>query len=247
MVRKITTEEFIQRSRKIHGDKYDYSKTIYEGSHCNVLIICYDHGEFIQKAHNHIGKKYGCRKCVFKKQTLTNDEFIKRCKNIHGDKYDYSKVNYTSIYDKVIIICKKHGEFEQIANKHVNSKQGCPKCSNSGFSRIAIEWLQEVEKTKKIKLRHALHKQGEYRINYKDHNGKNKYYFIDGYHVATKTVYEFHGDRWHGNPNKFHPDDVNPVSKVTYGMLMKNTLHKELRLRNMGYKYVCIWESEYNK
>ena len=59
---------------------------------------------------------------------LTNDEFIKKAKKVHGDKYDYSKSNYISVHDKISIICKKHGIFYQTPNSHVSDNHGCPKC-----------------------------------------------------------------------------------------------------------------------
>jgi hypothetical protein len=58
---------------------------------------------------------------------LTQEEFIKRSKAVHGNKYDYSKVNYINKTSKVTIICPIHGEFEQKAEDHY-SGHGCKKC-----------------------------------------------------------------------------------------------------------------------
>jgi len=55
---------------------------------------------------------------------LTQDEFLKRCKKIHGDKYDYSLVDYKKSHIKIKIICKKHGIFEQLPYQHTNG-HGC--------------------------------------------------------------------------------------------------------------------------
>lgn len=127
---KITTEEFIEMAIKIHGKKYDYSKTIYRSKNKKVTIICKIHKEFEQTPSNHLMGR-GCAKCgkinASNERRLTTKEFIKRSKKIHGNKYDYSKVIYTSIDKKVIIICKEHAEFEQIANGHLQG-QGCPLC-----------------------------------------------------------------------------------------------------------------------
>jgi hypothetical protein len=60
---------------------------------------------------------------------LTQDVFIQRAKEKHGDKYDYSKVDYKNKDSKVTIICPIHGEFEQIANSHMRGI-GCVKCSH---------------------------------------------------------------------------------------------------------------------
>ena len=61
---------------------------------------------------------------------LTNDEFIAKSKNIHGEKYNYSQVEYKTSHSKIKIICSIHGTFEQTANQHLNGS-GCSKCSNN--------------------------------------------------------------------------------------------------------------------
>jgi hypothetical protein len=122
----LTTEEFIKRAREVHGDKYDYSKVEYVNNHSKVCIICPEHGEFWQIPANHLNG-CDCPKCKnnFKKNT---EEFIKRAREVHGDKYDYSKVNYINNRTKVCIICPEHGEFWQTPNKHL-SGQHCPYCT----------------------------------------------------------------------------------------------------------------------
>ena len=75
---------------------------------------------------------------------------------------------------------------------------------------------------------------------------KKKIYFADGYDPKTNTVYEFHGDFWHGNPKFYDPRENNPVSKKKFWQLMKNTLHKEIIIRKLGYNYKCIWEYQYD-
>lgn len=127
----MSTEQFIEKACKIHGNKYDYSKTIYKGYSKKVCIICPTHGEFLQIANNHINGE-GCPKC--KNEKLRKDRamsllnFIERAKEIHKDKYDYSKVEYVNTNKKVCIICPIHGEFWQIPNQHL-SGSGCIKCS----------------------------------------------------------------------------------------------------------------------
>lgn len=126
-----TTDDFIRQAKIIHGDKYDYSKTEYNGKDEFVTIICPIHGEFQQKAVYHLMGR-GCIKCGRDanrlKQRYTNEEFIKMLKEIYGDEYDYSKVNYKGSQYKITLICPKHGEFERIANELINKKRGCPHC-----------------------------------------------------------------------------------------------------------------------
>ena len=126
-----TTEQFIEEAKRIHGDKYDYSKVKYIDGHTKVCIICPKHGEFWQEACKHVThKKSGCPICAKERQRLTTEEFIRRAKEVHGDKYDYSKTEYVNQKTKVCIICPKHGEFWQLPYGHLEGK-GCPKCVNN--------------------------------------------------------------------------------------------------------------------
>lgn len=117
---------FIEKSNEIHHFKYDYSKTNFINSSTKVCIICPEHGEFWQLPHSHLYGQ-GCPKC--KGRTLSLNEIINKANEIHNHKYDYSKVIFNKMHDKVTIICPIHGEFEQTLSKHISKKQGCPKCS----------------------------------------------------------------------------------------------------------------------
>lgn len=132
MPRKLTREIFIERARKIHGDKYDYSKVVYVNNSTFVTIICPEHGEFSQRPSVHL-RGGECPICGRKKcdenRRLGTEKFIKKAREIHGDKYDYSKVVYVSAHEKVIIICSIHGEFLQTPTAHLSGK-GCKLCAN---------------------------------------------------------------------------------------------------------------------
>ena len=97
-----TIEEWIEKARKVHGDKYDYSKVKYIDSKSKVCIICPIHGGFEQTPHNHLGGQ-GCPTCG--KCIPTKEEWIAEARKVHGDKYDYSKVDYVNSRTKVCIIC----------------------------------------------------------------------------------------------------------------------------------------------
>lgn len=129
---KNTKEEFINKANKVHGNKYDYSLVDYKNSKTPVIIICPEHGQFTQTPTAHLSGQ-GCTKCYREKQSvLFRDSakiFIEKAKQIHGDKYDYSKVNYVNNNTKVTIVCPIHGEFKQTPGHH-KSGQGCPKCGN---------------------------------------------------------------------------------------------------------------------
>lgn len=121
-----TTNKYIIKAKKVHGDKYDYSKTNYIGSNEKVNIICPTHGNFKQIAYLHLSGS-GCPKCA-KNNKYTIDDFISKSKLVHGDKYDYSLVNYISNNTKVKIICPIHGIFEQQPVLHY-SGHGCTNCA----------------------------------------------------------------------------------------------------------------------
>ena len=125
---KLTTSEFIKKAKKIYGDKYDYSNVVYKNSNTKVTIVCPVHGEFEQRASNHL-LGVGCPSCGGNKK-LTTKEFIKRAKERHSSKYDYSKVDYKNTAAKVCIICPDHGEFYQKPCLHLQG-YGCPKCGGS--------------------------------------------------------------------------------------------------------------------
>ena len=124
-MKRLTTEEFIEKAKEIHGDKYDYSKVEYINNKTKVCIICPKHGEFWIKPNTHLTMHIGCPIC--KRKIYNIESFINESKKVHGDKYDYSKVNYINSQTKVCIICPEHGEFWQNPNNHING-QGCPKC-----------------------------------------------------------------------------------------------------------------------
>lgn len=128
--RKLDSKEFIQKLKEVHKNKYDYSLSEYNGFHDNIIIICKTHGKFSQKASFHLHGS-GCPKCSLeknkKKLTFTTASFIKKAKKVHKDLYVYSLVKYEKSHEKVEIICKTHGKFEQRPYCHLQG-QGCPEC-----------------------------------------------------------------------------------------------------------------------
>lgn len=137
---KLNTKEFIRKSKLVHGDTYDYSHTAYVSSKQKVVIVCSVHGEFKQAPTDHLTGK-GCLKCGLeatrKSKIIDWCEVARRINDVHGDIYDYSLVNYERMCAQVSIICKVHGPFSKTLDKHINNKEGCPKCSphgNGGFN-----------------------------------------------------------------------------------------------------------------
>ena len=135
-----TTEQFIAEAKLVHGDKYDYSNVSYINNSTPVKIYCLKHQyEFSQIPSDHLSGK-GCPKCgnerIAESRRSNTAEFIEKAKKIHNNTYDYSKVDYHSDCEPVIIICKKHGEFYQTPNNHLNGK-GCKQC--------AIEYTKNIQ------------------------------------------------------------------------------------------------------
>jgi Uri superfamily endonuclease len=235
--KNITTEEFIEKSKKIHGDLYDYSKVNYIFGHNEIIIVCKIHGEFQQKPRNHING-HGCSKCGGNLQYNTED-FIKKSILVHGDKYDYSKVDYKKCDEKVIIICKIHGEFQQNPVHHYITGCGCPKCANKMYSKMQILWLDFLSKFHNIHILHALN-DGEFLI-------PNTNYKADGYCKENNTIYEFHGDFWHGNPKIYKGIEINKITNCTYNELYEKTLIRENKIKELGYNLKTIWENDWKK
>lgn len=152
----IGQEEFIRRAISVHGDEYDYSKTIYINQRTKVEIVCHKHGSFFQYPQSHISRKHGCPICGIEKQKVSSilsskkrriskNEFIDRANIKHNYKYDYSNVcNDITTTTKVSIICPRHGVFEQTVNGHLSGK-GCIKCKYNTMTNDEF-----VEKAKAV-------------------------------------------------------------------------------------------------
>jgi hypothetical protein len=166
------------------------------------------------------------------------DMFSIKAKQAHGDKYDYSKVEYVNTNKKVIIICSIHGDFEQIPKSHYKG-HGCRKCNNCGYSKAQILWLNFIATYNNIYIQHA-ENDGEYII-------PTTKYKADGYCHETNTIYEYHGSYWHGDPNIYDKNEINKVNKKTFGELYANTQKKEQIIKDMGYNLVVIWEINWIK
>ena len=136
---RIIVEDLLNKYRKIHNNKYDYSKVKYTGCSENIEIMCPIHGTFFQKAIYH--QKHGCPKCgnVYRKNTT---DFMSEAKIIHNGKYNYDKSIYVNNKTKLLIECVKHGYFTQSPNSHLKGR-GCPICKESTGEKIIRNYLQE--------------------------------------------------------------------------------------------------------
>lgn len=131
--KRMSAAEFIVRALVVHSGKYSYEKTKYTVSVEKVTVTCPEHGDFEIIAGTHIYRGSGCPKCSSARM-LTTEEFIERARLLHGDAYDYSKVEYRGYDVFITIVCPKHGDFIQTPDSHLQGK-GCRLCANVGPSK----------------------------------------------------------------------------------------------------------------
>ena len=216
--RGLNTNEIVSMFRKRHGDKYDYSKVIYSKMHEKLCIICPKHGEFFQTPSKHLlGQK--CPKCAIEmraeEKNIGNEEFIRRAREIYGDKYIYADTKYTKMEEKVKVICPKHGEFWQKPYDHLHG-HGCPKCGlimSKGENEI-YEYVCKL-----------IGKENVERSNRTVLDG----YEIDIYIPSIQIGIEYNGLKWHSE--KF---------KNRYYHLTKTN-----EANRKGVKLIHIFEDEY--
>ena len=143
-MRKKTLAEFINEAKKAHGDKYDYSHVVYKGALNKVCIICPEHGEFWMTPSNFL-RGGNCPRCGIMEKRSNKERFVAKCREMYGNYYDYSKVNYIHSKEKVCVICPEHGEFWVTPNAHMRGSR-CPVCY--GTPKKTTE--QFIEQARKV-------------------------------------------------------------------------------------------------
>lgn len=145
---------FIKKANKIHNHKFDYSKSIYIDAKTKLDIICTKHGVFSQRPNDHLSGR-GCPKCKIEKtkangfKPLSQKQFLSRCFEIHGKKYDYRKTCYQTQHHKITITCFQHGDFDQLPFAHL-SGQNCPKCAWEQKSNKISNTLEKAKKSSRL-------------------------------------------------------------------------------------------------
>jgi hypothetical protein len=158
------------------------------------------------------------------------EEFVIRAKNIHGDIYEYNEDDYSGSCQKVTIKCPKHGYFKQIGKNHLRGAI-CGRCSNFS-SKMENRWLDTLN----------IYDRQRY-IPLRPHRKRGA--IVDGFDEKSNTVYQFHGDFWHGNPSFYDPDDWNPRTDCSYGTLYAATLFLDSLIIKAGYNLIVMWEAEW--
>ena len=148
----MNTEEFINKAKEVHGDKYDYSKVEYINCKTKVCIICPIHGEFWQSPEKHINRCQGCGKCADEQNSEKNkykfEDFLKLAYEKFGDKFKYNDKNYINFHTECQIICPTHGKIDVVPYNHIHSKYGCRKCAYEAISNSKCDTKQTfIEKS----------------------------------------------------------------------------------------------------
>lgn len=227
----LSLDIFITKAKTIHNNKYGYEQVNYLNAHSKVTIICPAHGDFEQLANSHL-QGHGCPLCKRHKlshdRRFTKEEFLEKAKEIHSDKYDYSKVIYANSQIKVTIICPKHGKFEQIPNSHL-AGHGCSKCYNEGIS-------ERIKYSNKDFIKLAKEK----------HNNYYNYFNTNYKHSQTKVciICPDHGEFWQTPANHLAGNGC-PICNSSKGeqaikyILDKHNISykREYRIPDQDYKF----------
>jgi hypothetical protein len=130
-----TLDEFLSAAKRVHGNRYDYSKVEYKGQGQPVCVVCFEHGDFYVSPSNHIHNKHNCYKCSLiargSKRRKSHSQFIVDAIAAHGELYDYSKTVYQTNQTKITVTCNNHGDFECSPRDHLGARSGCPRCKSS--------------------------------------------------------------------------------------------------------------------
>jgi hypothetical protein len=142
---RYSMEIFIEKAKKVWGDKYTYENSKYIKSDIPIAITCKNHGDFYPTPNNFLMGS-SCQKCAYKengeKSRYTTEEFILKAMKKHKNIYSYEKAKYVTSDIKITITCSKHGDFEQNPAGHI-SGQGCPKCRFSKGELMILDYLEK--------------------------------------------------------------------------------------------------------
>lgn len=225
--RRLNSDKFIKSVKAIHGNKYDYSNTVYITARNKINIICPMHGIFKQRPYDHLNGS-GCPKCVGL-NIKTNGEFINESKKIFENKFEYNNTKYVSSRSHVIITCKLHGDFNVTPNNHLSKQQGCPICKESkgeekisnALKKMNIPFIQEktfqncIGKRRKLPFDFYLPKQNLV-IEY---DGKHHFEVVDAF----------------GGEKGF--DEIQQNDKIKNRFLIENNI-KLLRIPYIQYENI---------
>lgn len=237
MSKKLTTEEFAKKAKEIHGDKYDYSLVDYKGYDKKIKIICSTHGVFEQSPDSHL-RGQACPVCGKEKLSMLfsfpQEQLIKRAKEIHGDKYDYSLVDYKNNKTKIKIICPIHGIFEQVPVNHLRGS-GCPICNESHGEKKISKWLNDNG--------YFLNKDYFREFKFKDLKSKNNVCLRFDFYIPKKNLLiEYQGEQHY---KSFDFSKMKRAETEKFHSLQENDRLKRNFCKERNIKELEIMFSEY--
>ena len=211
-----TKKQFIQKAKKIHGNKYDYTKSKYKNYHTRLKIYCNKCKKYFwQIPLNHLKGK-GCWKCSPSRRR-TKEKFIKQAKIIHGNKYTYNQINYKNNNTKIKIYCKKCKKyFYQSPSNHLNGK-GCKRCAGTNLQTEIYDYIHIITQEE---------------ILYNDKKAIQPYE-LDIYIPAKSIAIEVQGLYWHSYLKE-------PEEKHINKHINKYTICKE-----KGITLIQVYENEW--
>lgn len=212
---RLTTEQFISKSKEKHGNYYSYDNTSYTLADEKVIITCPVHGDFLQKPYAHMDGQ-GCNKCKVDSTRLTTETFIIKAINIHKNKYSYDKVEYKSNKEPVTIYCPVHGYYNQIADYHMQGR-GCPECGLTSYISKAENTIVSHIKSLGLEVQQS-------------NRSLISPYELDIIIPEKKIAIEYNGIRWHSE--KFGKDKYYHKNKTNL-------------CKDKGYRLIHIWEDDF--
>lgn len=225
----LTTEQFIEKAKSIHGDKYDYSKVNYIQNKTPVEIICPTHGSFFQIPAKHIHAKHGCPKCAG--YGITVEEFLDKAKLKHGNFYDYSKVEFVNMVTPITITCPTHGEFQIIPTVHVNQGCGCKQCNESAGEKLVNSILKDlnIQFIREFSILNP----------YNDHNFRIDFYIT---HKSQDYIIEYNGPQHYKSIKLMGGDLAFKIRQQRDADLRKYCAENNIKLLEIKYNDKNIQE-----
>jgi hypothetical protein len=219
-MKRLTQSEFIDRCRKKHNDKFDYSKVLFKNVREKIIIVCPNHGDILIDAGNHLYRN-GCDKCARDKHKLTQltKERVDNLKKVHSDKYSYEDLSVDSGF--INITCKDHGLFTQYLYFHEYG-HGCPECNSSSRGEDKIKSILEKNKI-------CFHRNYQF-----DDCVRTKKLRFDFYLPDLNTIIEYDGEH-HFKENKYFGEGNLEYITINDEIKNKYCLENKIKLIRIPY------------
>lgn len=184
--RMLPFTKFVEQMESKHGKGVvEYLPEGYTGVNGNITYVCPVHGKVTASAFNHSKAKLPCKFCSADSRSARSripfEQFVEKSYRVHGDRYEYKEDSYTAMSESTTVICKVHGEFNQLASDHVSSEAGCPKCA--GIVSKGETELKEFLLSSGLDVEHQF-----------KYSGRREF---DIYADSHKIAVEYDGVLWH--------------------------------------------------